>query len=90
MIVLEAVAMVAVGLLGLCVVLVRDPLPQSMVFGFFGMALVTLFLVLQAPDVALSEAVVGAMAYPMMILLTLSKMKERERAPRERKKDGSG
>ena len=37
-----------------------------------------LFLVLQAPDVALSSIVVG-LAYPVMILLTLAKIRERRK-----------
>jgi uncharacterized MnhB-related membrane protein len=35
--------------------------------------------VLQAPDVALSGIVVGAVAFPAMILLTLAKVRNRER-----------
>ena len=71
--VLQAVAMLTVGAFGLAVVLNRDPLPQAMVFTFFGGSLVVLFIVLQAPDVSLSAIVVGAMAYPLMTVLTLAK-----------------
>jgi uncharacterized MnhB-related membrane protein len=39
----------------------------------FGILLSILFLVLQAPDVALSEMVVGAAVYPLMIVLAVSK-----------------
>ena len=76
---LEVVTMVMVGVFATGVVLVRDPLPQSIVFSFFGFALVLLFLVLQAPDVALSEIVVGTIAYPIMILLTLSRARPTKR-----------
>lgn len=70
---LQAVTFIAVGASGWAVVTTRDPLPQSLVAGFFGLTLSLLFVVLQAPDVALSEMVVGAVAYPLMLLLTVAK-----------------
>ena len=39
------------------------------------MLLGILFFVFQAPDVALSEIVVGAVAAPLMILLALAKVR---------------
>jgi len=41
--------------------------------------LAVLFFTLQAPDVALSEIVVGAVALPLMILLTLAKVRGGEK-----------
>jgi uncharacterized MnhB-related membrane protein len=79
MVALEVIAMLTVGVFGLGVVLNRDPLPQAIVFAFFGGSLVVLFIVLQAPDVSLSAIVVGAMAYPLMTVLTLAKIKNRSR-----------
>ncbi len=78
MIAVEVVAMVLVAVLGLFVVLTKNPVPQVIVFSMFGTALAVLFLLLQAPDVALSNIVVG-LAYPAMVLLTMAKIKERER-----------
>jgi energy-converting hydrogenase B subunit D len=57
------------------VVLARDPLRQAMVASIYGLVLGILFFVLQAPDVALSQDVVGAVALPMMILLALAKVR---------------
>jgi len=74
----QAVSMLAVGVLGALVVLTRRPENQAMVFSMYGLALTVLFLVLQAPDVALSELVVEAVAYPLMIFLTLAKVRRRE------------
>jgi energy-converting hydrogenase B subunit D len=51
----------------------RDPLLQSMMASFFGLLLSILFTVLQAPDVTLSEIVVGAVAFPLMVVLTVAK-----------------
>ena len=73
--VLEATVLVLVGMGGTAVVAVRDPLRQAMVASLFGILLAILFFVLQAPDVALSEIVVGAVALPLMILLSLAKIR---------------
>ena len=72
---LEATVLVLVGMGGTAVVAVRDPLRQAMVASLFGILLAILFFVLQAPDVALSEIVVGAVALPLMILLSLAKIR---------------
>ena len=78
MIAVEIVVMALVAVLGLAVVTTKDPLPQVIVFTLFGTALAVLFLILQAPDVALSSIVVGV-AYPVMVLFTLAKIRRRER-----------
>jgi energy-converting hydrogenase B subunit D len=57
------------------VVLARDPLRQAMVTSIYGLMLGLLFFLFQAPDVALSQTVVGAVALPMMILLALAKVR---------------
>ena len=57
------------------VVLARDPLRQAMVTSIYGLMLGILFFLFQAPDVALSQTVVGAVALPMMILLALAKIR---------------
>ena len=58
-----------------CVVLARDPLRQAMVTSIYGLVLGILFFLFQAPDVAMSQTVVGAVALPMMILLALAKIR---------------
>ncbi|HWE53934.1 MAG TPA: hydrogenase subunit MbhD domain-containing protein [Acidimicrobiales bacterium] len=72
---LIAVALVWVGAAGTAVVLTRDPLNQAFVAGFFGLSLATLYLLLQAGDVALSQLVVGAVALPLIVLLSLAKVR---------------
>ncbi|MGH9171646.1 MAG: hydrogenase subunit MbhD domain-containing protein [Acidimicrobiales bacterium] len=73
-----AVALVWVAVAGTAVVATRDPLRQAFVTGFFGLALATLYLSLEAGDVALSQLVVGAMALPLMVLLALAKVRGRQ------------
>ncbi len=79
MMVLQAAALLAVAGGGTAVALTRDPTRQVIVTGFFGLLLAVLFFVLQAPDVALSQIVVGGVALPVMALLTLAKLRERAR-----------
>ena len=74
MMVLQGVLLVLVAVGGTAVVLVRDPLRQAIVAGIYGLLLGLLFFAFQAPDVALSQIVVGSVALPLMIILTLAKL----------------
>jgi energy-converting hydrogenase B subunit D len=79
---LQDVALLAVALGGTATVLVRDPVRQALVSGGFGFSLSVLFFSVQAPDVALSQIVVATVAVPVMVLLTLAKLRrddDRER-----------
>ena len=78
MTVLQIVALIAVAAGGGAVALVTDPLRQTLLLGVFGLALVFLFFTFQAPDVALSEIVVGTIGLPLIILATLRKIAEQE------------
>jgi uncharacterized MnhB-related membrane protein len=64
-----------VAICATCVVSARDPLRQAMVASVYGLLLGILFFVFQAPDVALSQTAVGAVALPLMILLALAKVR---------------
>jgi energy-converting hydrogenase B subunit D len=78
----QAVALVIVAAAGTAVVLTRDPARQALVSSVFGLTLAILFLAFQAPDVALSQIVVGGIALPAMIMLSLRKVLRREEAER--------
>jgi energy-converting hydrogenase B subunit D len=71
---LQAIAIGLVAIGGGAVVLTREPFRQAMVASLYGLLLVVLFLVYQAPDVSLSALVVGSVALPLMILLTLARV----------------
>ena len=75
MIVLEVAVFLLVAAGGTAVVLTRDPLNQAIVASFYGLVLGIMFLVFQAPDVALSQIAVGAVALPLMIVLALAKVR---------------
>ena len=74
-IVLEVCVFLLVAAAGTAVVLTRDPLNQAIVASFYGLILGIMFFVFQAPDVALSQIAVGAVALPLMILLALAKVR---------------
>lgn len=76
MTVLEVVALLAVAATGTAAVLQRDPLRQLIAIGFLGLTLAAMFLVFGAPDVALSQIVVGSLVIPAMVLLALSRMQD--------------
>jgi energy-converting hydrogenase B subunit D len=75
MIVIEVAVFLLVAAAGTAVALTRDPLNQAIVASFYGLVLGIMFLVFQAPDVALSQITVGAVALPLMILLALAKIR---------------
>ncbi len=72
---LQGLVLVMVAVAATIVVLTRDPLKQVIGFTFYGLVLTLMFFVFQAPDVGLSEIVVGAVVVPLMVLLTLAKLK---------------
>lgn len=76
---MQVIVLSLVALAGTCVVLARNPLRQCIIASFYGLSLVILFLVFQAPDVALSELVVGAVGYPLVILAAIAKVRARRR-----------
>jgi len=74
----ELVNLVLVVGLMICAVLVvrvRRVIDAVIAFSAMGTFLTLIFLQLQAPDVALSEAAVGAVAVPMVLLISLAKIR---------------
>lgn len=84
---LQAVVFVLVALGAPLVVLTRDPLRQALVNGIYGITLVCLFVVLEAPDPALSMLVVSGIAYPLVILAAVARARGQRRRPKETKDD---
>jgi energy-converting hydrogenase B subunit D len=87
MTILQIAALAAVAIGGGAVVAASDPLRQTLVLSVYGMALVMLFFVFQAPDVALSEIVVSTVGLPVMVLLALRKVREHEREREDSEKE---
>jgi len=81
--VVQAIAMVSMGIVGTAVVLARDPLRQALILGVYGMTMIVTFFALQAPDVALSAIVVTSVGLPPMVLLALRKLRQYRREHEE-------
>lgn len=70
-----AAALTLVLLAAAAVVFTTEPGRQAVTLSIFGLALTVLFVVLQAPDVALSQVAVGTAVVPLMVMLTISKIR---------------
>jgi energy-converting hydrogenase B subunit D len=85
MVPLQVVAMLYVALGGLGIVLARDIVRQAIMFSLYGFALVLLFLVFQAPDVALSALVVSGIAYPLVLVGAIARVSARQKQLEEKR-----
>ena len=75
---LQVTILILVAAGATAVVLIRERVRQVLTLSVYGVLLAVLFLAFQAPDVTLSELTVGAVALPIILLLTLAKIKKRE------------
>ena len=75
---LQSVALALVALGAPAVVLSRDPLKMIVVNGLYGLTLVLLFVLYGAPDVGLSMLVVGTVAYPLVVLVAIARVRARK------------
>ncbi|MGH3825681.1 MAG: Na(+)/H(+) antiporter subunit B [Pseudonocardiaceae bacterium] len=81
---LQVIILVLVAAGAAAVVLTRDPTRQVIILSIYGVLLSILFMAFQAPDVSLSELTVGAVILPLLLLLTLAKIRgQRVRGHRE-------
>ena len=71
MVPLQATIMTLVALGALAVALTTDLVRLVIVSSAYTLLLVVLFVVLQAPDVALSMLVVGTVGYPVVLLVAI-------------------
>ena len=78
MIVMQAAILILVGVAATAVVFTRNPLKQVIGLTFYGLLMALMFFIFQAPDVAFSQIVIGAVVLPLMVLLTLAKLKVKE------------
>jgi uncharacterized MnhB-related membrane protein len=73
---LQVTLLVLVAAGATMVVRVTDRVRQVLALSLYGVLLSVLFLAVQAPDVTLSEMVVGAVVLPLILLLAISKVRE--------------
>ena len=70
-----------VGSSAALVVSTRSPARQVVVLSVYGLLLALLYLVVQAPDLSLSELVVGAIVLPMPLLTAIAETKRDAKGP---------
>ena len=75
---LQIVLLVLVAAGALVVVRTKDRVRLVIVLSVYGILLAVLFFAFQAPDVALSEITVGAVALPLILLLAIAKVRKPE------------
>ena len=75
---LQITLLVLVAAGATAVVLIRAPVRQVLMLSTYGVLLAVLFLAFQAPDVTLSELTNGAVVLPIVVLLTLAKVRKPE------------
>jgi uncharacterized MnhB-related membrane protein len=73
---LQSVALALVMLGATAIALTRDLLRLAVVNGFYGLILVLLFVIYGAPDVALSMLVVSTVAYPLILLVAITRIRK--------------
>ena len=73
-----------VAVTGFGVVRTRDTTSQVIALSFYGILMALVFFYFQAPDVALSQITVGAVALPLMVMLAISRMKYRAAAQKNK------
>jgi energy-converting hydrogenase B subunit D len=77
--VVTLLALLLAAAAGTAVVLTRDTTHQALVYGLYGVVLAVVFLLLQAPDVALAQIVVSGLLLPLLVLIALAKLRELDR-----------
>jgi energy-converting hydrogenase B subunit D len=80
--------LVAIG--AVCVVFTDKPARQAVTLSAFGLLLSLLFMVVAAPDVALSQVAVGTAVVPLMVLLALRTTSRGSARARGRKATNAG
>ena len=70
---LEIILCIVIILSAILALIQKDLLKAAILTGFSGAAIAVLFQVLLAPDVALTQAIVGAAIIPVFIALAIKK-----------------
>jgi uncharacterized MnhB-related membrane protein len=75
---LQVATLALVAVAGALVCVTREPFRQLVVNGIFGVGLILLFVVFQAPDVALSAIAVSTVAFPLLVLAALAQVRGKD------------
>lgn len=84
MMIFGAFLLMLIAITGFVIVRTHDVTSQVFALTFYGLLFALLFFVFQAPDVALSQITVGALALPLMLMLAISRVRiHKERHTKE-------
>ncbi|MGH8979910.1 MAG: hydrogenase subunit MbhD domain-containing protein [Acidimicrobiales bacterium] len=72
---IDVTILALVAAAGTMTVFTPDPARQAVTLSIYGLCLGMLFLVLAAPDVTLSEIAVNAAVLPLIVLLTIRRIR---------------
>jgi uncharacterized MnhB-related membrane protein len=86
MMILGTGLLLLIAVSALVIVRTDDVTNQLLALGFYGLLFALMFFIFQAPDVALSQITVGAIALPLMIMLAITRMKHRKELRSEERK----
>jgi energy-converting hydrogenase B subunit D len=86
MMILGTGVLALIAVTALVIVRTDDVTNQLLGLGFYGLLFALMFFIFQAPDVALSQITVGAIALPLMIMLAITRMKHRKALRETREK----
>jgi uncharacterized MnhB-related membrane protein len=74
-----AIALTLVLAGAVAVVFTDDPKRQAVTLSVYGLLMGLLFVLLSAPDVALSQIVIGTAVVPLMVMLSIRKIRGNRR-----------
>lgn len=77
---LQGLTLTMIAVAGTAVVRTRDGLSQAIMISFYGLLFGIMFFLYRAPDVALAQIAVGAVALPLMILLALTNVRRKQQS----------
>lgn len=75
----RVLVLLLVAVVGTLVITTRDTVTQWLVYGLYGLLLALAFLLLQAPDAALAQAVVSGLVVPLLVVVVLAELRGRPR-----------
>ena len=88
MMILGTAVLALIAVSAFYIVRTDESMSQVIALSFYGLLLALMFFIFQAPDVALSQVTVGAIALPLMIMLAITRMKHREEMNKSKQEKG--
>jgi len=79
MVFLNTVLIIFLIICAIAVERTRDLLGAVIIFGAYGLTMAILWLMLKAPDIALTEAAIGAGATTVLLIATISRTRRQEK-----------